>query len=157
MKFKYTKYFFALAFIVATMFFMYNKFFPNDDENHQDHLHQQAHIALHNKEYERAIAACDKAIQLDQSSMRAYQIYVKKSQALNKLHRYQEALDSANLAIEIDPKKEEAYLAKVDPLFVLGREEELIAVLEEILVINHHTPLEAFLNFLKRERDKYQY
>ena len=156
MKFKYAKYFFALAFVVATMFFVYNKFFPND-ENHQDNLHQQAHIALHNKEYEQAISAYDKAIQLDPSSIRAYHIYVKKSQALNKLHRYQEALDSANLAIEIDPNKEEAYVAKVDPLFVLGREEELIAVLEKILVINHHNPLGAFLNILKRERDKYPY
>ena len=61
MKFKYTKYFFALTFVVATMFFAYNKFFPNG-ENHQDTLHQQADIALHNKEYEQAIAACDKAI-----------------------------------------------------------------------------------------------
>ena len=46
---------------------------------------------------------------------------------------------------------------KVEPLFHLGQEEELTAVLEEIIVINPHTPLKAFLNCLRRDRDKAAY
>ena len=57
-------------------------------------------------------------------------MYVKKAKALNKLHRYEEALKSADLAVTIYPKKEEAYLVKVDALFNLGAEEELTAILE---------------------------
>ncbi|WHA07581.1 hypothetical protein N3Z16_09075 (plasmid) [Candidatus Megaera polyxenophila] len=57
-----------------------------------------------------------------------------------KLHRYEEALKSADVAVTIYPKKEEAYLVKVDALFNLGAEEELTAILEEIESINPHTP-----------------
>ena len=73
------------------------------------------------------------------------------------MERYKEALDSANLAIAIDPKNEEGYSVKVEPLFHLGREEELTAVLEEIIAINPHNPLKTFLNCLRRDRGKAQY
>jgi tetratricopeptide (TPR) repeat protein len=84
-------------------------------------------------------------------------MYIKKAKALNRMERYREALDSANLAIAIDSKNEEGYSVKVEPLFHLGREEELTAVLEEIIVINPHSPLKAFLNCLRKDRDKAQY
>jgi tetratricopeptide (TPR) repeat protein len=84
-------------------------------------------------------------------------MYVKKAKALNKLHRYLEALESADSAITVYPKKEEAYLAKVDALFNLGREEEMTAVLEEIESINPHTPLKPLLNALRAERGKARY
>ena len=48
-------------------------------------------------------------------------------------------------------------IPKVEPLFHLGREEELTAVLEEIIAINPHSPLKAFLNCLRKDRDKAQY
>ena len=84
-------------------------------------------------------------------------MHVKKAKALNKLHRYEEALKSADLAVTIYPKKEEAYLVKVDALFNLGAEEELTAILEEIESINPHTPLKPLLNSLRLERGKVQY
>ena len=84
-------------------------------------------------------------------------MYIKKAKALNRMERYREALDSANLAIAIDSKNEEGYSVKVEPLFHLGREEELTAVLEEIIAINPHSPLKAFLNCLRKDRDKAQY
>ncbi len=84
-------------------------------------------------------------------------MYVKKAKALNKLHRYEEALKSADLAVTIYPKKEEAYLVKVDALFTLGAEEELTTILEEIESINSHTPLKPLLNSLRLERGKVQY
>ena len=73
------------------------------------------------------------------------------------MHRYEEALKTSDLAIAIYPKKEEAYLVQVDALFYLGLEEELAAVLEEILVINPHTPLKPLLNSLRLQRGKAQY
>ncbi|NDA90366.1 MAG: hypothetical protein EBY20_05610, partial [Alphaproteobacteria bacterium] len=119
--------------------------------------HHQAHIALHDEKYEHVIEICDQAIQPNTSPINRYFVYVKKAKALNKLHRYEEALKSSDLAIAIYPKKEEAYLAQVDALFNLGLEEELITVLEEIVSINPHTPLKPLLNSLRLERGKVQY
>ncbi|MCP5374879.1 MAG: hypothetical protein H6743_02125 [Rickettsiaceae bacterium] len=114
-------------------------------------------MALHNEKYEHVIEICDQAIQTDSSSVNRYLIYVKKAKALNKLHRYEEALKTSELAVTIYPKKEEAYLVQVDVLFNLGLEEELMTVLEEIVSINPHTPLKALLNSLRLQRGKVQY
>ena len=156
MQFNYVKYLFVLVFIVVG-FFIYKIFFSNNTVEDHGHLHHQAHVALHNKEYDQVIYLCDKVIETDPSSPAAYQMYIKKAKALNRMERYKEALDSANLAIAIDSKNEEGYSVKVEPLFHLGREEELTAVLEEIIAINPHSPLKAFLNCLRKDRDKAQY
>jgi len=103
------------------------------------------------------IELCDQAIQASASSINQYLMYVKKAKALNKLHRYEEALKSAEAAVAIYPKKEEAYLVQVDSLFNLGMDEELTAVLEEIMAINPRTPLKSLLNSLRLERNKAQY
>ena len=60
-------------------------------------------------------------------------------------------------AIALNPHSEEAYETKVYPLFQLRREEELTAVLEEIIVLNPHTPLRGFLNYLRADRGKVNY
>ena len=120
-------------------------------------MHHQVHIALHDEKYEHVIELCDQAIQTDTSSTNIYLMYVKKAKALNKLHRYEEALANADSAITIYPRKEEAYLAKVDALYSLGKEEEMTAVLEEIESINPHTPLKPLLNSLRIEREKAGY
>ena len=156
MQFNYVKYLFVLVFLLGG-FFIYKIFFSNNTVDDHGHLHHQAHVALHNKEYDQVIYLCDKAIATDPSSPAAYQMYIKKAKALNRMERYREALDSADLAIAIDSKNEEGYSVKVEPLFHLGREEELTAVLEEIIVINPHSPLKAFLNCLRKDRDKAQY
>jgi tetratricopeptide (TPR) repeat protein len=135
----------------------YTRFFSENIADNWQHLHHQAHIALHNEKYEHVIEICDQAIQPNTSPINRYFVYVKKAKALNKLHRYEEALKSSDLAIAIYPKKEEAYLAQVDALFNLGLEEELITVLEEIVSINPHTPLKPLLNSLRLERGKVQY
>ena len=75
----------------------------------------------------------------------------------NKLHSYKEAIETANQAIALNPHSEEAYETKVYPLFQLRREEELTAVLEEIIVLNPHTPLRGFLNYLRADRGKVNY
>ena len=68
-----------------------------------------------------------------------------------------EAIETANQAIALNPHSEEAYETKVYPLFQLRREEELTAVLEEIIVLNPHTPLRGFLNYLRADRGKVNY
>jgi tetratricopeptide (TPR) repeat protein len=157
MKCRYTKYllWFTLGAIISLV--IYTRFFSENIADNWQHLHHQAHIALHNEKYEHVIEICDQAIQPNTSPINRYFVYVKKAKALNKLHRYEEALKSSDLAIAIYPKKEEAYLAQVDALFNLGLEEELITVLEEIVSINPHTPLKPLLNSLRLERGKVQY
>ena len=157
MKCNYIKYLLLLIFVVLTSFIIYTTFFLNGNAENWHNLHHQAHMALHNEKYEHVIEICDQAIKADASSDNRYLMYVKKAKALNKLHRYEEALKSADLAVTIYPKKEEAYLVKVDALFTLGAEEELTAILEEIESINPHTPLKPLLNSLRLERGKVQY
>ena len=157
MKCRYTKYllWFMLGALISLV--AYTRFFSENIADNWQHLHHQAHIALHNEKYEHVIEICDQEIQSNTSPINRYFVYVKKAKALNKLHRYEEALKSSDLAIAIYPKKEEAYLAQVDALFNLGLEEELITVLEEIVSINPHTPLKPLLNSLRLERGKVQY
>ena len=156
MKCRYTKYllWFMLGALISLV--AYTRFFSENIADNCQHLHHQSHIALHNEKYEHVIEICDQAIKADTSPDNRYLIYVKKAKASNKLHRYEEALKSADLAVAIYPKKEEAYLAQVDALFNLGLEEELITVLEEIVSINPHTPLKPLLNSLRLERGKVQ-
>lgn len=135
----------------------YTQFFKTNITNNRQHLHHQAHMALHDEKYEHVIELCDQAIQNDDSPANKYLMYIKKAKALNKLHRYAEALESVDSAITIYPRKEDAYLTTVDALFSLGREEELTSVLEEIESINPHTPLKPLLNSLRIERGKAQY
>ena len=154
MKCNNTKYLLSLIFVSLISVVIYKTFFLNGNTENR---HHQAHIALHDEKYEHVIEICDQAIKADASSDNRYLMYVKKAKALNKLHRYEEALKSADLAVTIYPKKEEAYLVKVDALFNLGAEEELTATLEEIESINPHTPLKPLLNSLRLERGKAQY
>jgi tetratricopeptide (TPR) repeat protein len=156
MKHNYIKYLSVLIFVVS-IFFIYKIFFSNNTVDNHGHLHHQTHIALHDEKYEHVIELCDKAIQASASSVNQYLMYVKKAKALNKLHRYEEALKNAEAAVAIYPKKEEAYLVQVDALFNLGMDEELTAVLEEIMAINPRTPLKPLLNSLRLERNKAQY
>lgn len=142
---------------VSAIFLIYKVFFSSNTVEDHGNLHHQAHIALHDEKYEHVIEICNQVIEVDPSSPSTYHMYIKKAKALNKLAHYKEALDSADAAIAIDSKSEEGYSVKVEPLFHLRREEELTAVLEEIIVINPHTPLKAFLNCLRRDRDKAAY
>jgi len=153
MKCNNTKYLLSLIFVSLISVVIYKTFFLNGNTENR---HHQAHIALHDEKYEHVIEICDQAIQPNTSPINRYFVYVKKAKALNKLHRYEEALKSSDLAIAIYPKKEEAYLVQVDALFNLGSEEELITVLEEIVSINPHTPLKPLLNSLRLERGKVQ-
>ena len=114
-------------------------------------------MALHDEKYEYVIETCDKVIQSTTSSANRYTMYLKKTTALNKLHWYEEGLETANLAVKLYPKKEAAYLVKVDALFNLEKEDELIGTLEEIVVINPHIPLKRLLNSLRIERNKTKY
>lgn len=157
MRCNYAKYFLLFILVAAISFVAYTRFLTKDNTNNWHHLHHQAYLALHNEKYEHVIELCDQVIELDLSDMQKYLSYVKKANALKKLHRYEEALKTSDLAIAIYPKKEEAYLVQVDALFYLGLEEELAAVLEEILVINPHTPLKPLLNSLRLQRGKAQY
>lgn len=157
MKFNYNKCLLLLMSVALIGFVIYIKFLLKNDTGTWHHLHHQAHTALHDEKYEHVVELCDQAIQIDTSSVYRYLMYVKKAKALNKLHRYDEALKNADLAIAIYPKREEAYLVQVDALFNLGLEEELTAVLEEIESINPRTPLKPLLNSLRLQRDKAKY
>ena len=59
----------------------HSKFSNNTVDDH-GHLHHQAHVALHNEEYDQVIYLCNKAIAADPSSPAAYQMYIKKAKAL---------------------------------------------------------------------------
>ena len=157
MKYRYTKYllWFMLGAIISLV--VYPRYFEKNIINNRQNLHHQAQIALHDEKYEHVIELCEQAIQADASSTNLYLMHVKKAKALNKLHRYAEAIESADSAVTIYPRKEDDYLVKVDPLFNLGREEELTAILEEIEAINPHTPFKPLLNALRLERGKAQY
>ena len=146
-----------LILVALTSFVIYATLFLKNNEETWHHLHHQAYTALHNEQYEHVIDICDQAPQIDTSPVNKYLMYIKKAKALNKLHRYEEALQTSELDVEVDPKKEEAYLIQVDALFYLGLEEELTAVLEEVVLINPHTPLKPLLNSLRLERGKAKY
>jgi len=130
-------------------------FFPLKD--HWQHHYTRSEIALKNDQYQNAVESCNKAIELEPDHPNIYEVYVNKAKALNKLHSYKEAIETANQAIALNPHSEEAYETKVYPLFQLRREEELTAVLEEIIVINPHNPLRGFLNYLRADRGKVNY
>ncbi len=146
--------FFLFVFISTILYLL---FFSATTKDNWQRLHHQAHMALHDEKYEYVIETCDKAIQSTTSSANKYTMYIKKTTALNKLHRYEEGLESANLAVKLYPKKEAAYLVKVDSLFNLEKEDELIGTLEEIILINPRTPFKHLLNSLRIEHGKTKY
>jgi tetratricopeptide (TPR) repeat protein len=157
MKCNYTKYLLIFIVVALISFAAYTRFLTKDNTNNWHHLHHQAYLALHDEKYEHVIELCNQAIEPDIAVIDRYFMLVKKAKALNKLHRYDEALKTSDLAVKIYPKKEEAYLVQVDALFNLGLEEELTTVLEEIELINPHTPLKPLLNALRAERGKAKY
>ena len=157
MKCNYTKCLLWFMLGTAISFAAYTIFLSKDNVDNWHHLHHQAYLALHDEEYEQVIEICNQAIQVDTLPVNRYLIYIKKAKALNKLHRYEEALQTSELAVELYPKKEEAYLVQVDALFHLGLEEELTAILEEIIAINPYTPLKPLLNSLRSQRGKVKY
>ncbi len=106
MKCNNTKYLLSLIFVGLISVVIYRTFFLNGNTENR---HHQVYIALHNEKYEHVIEICDQAIQSSTSPINRYFMYVKKAKALNKLHRYEEALKNSDLAIAIYPKKEEAY------------------------------------------------
>jgi tetratricopeptide (TPR) repeat protein len=153
---KCRKYLYITASIII-LFILYNKFSVHTKIDEWKLFHHQVHTALHNEEYEKVIEACDDIIHKNPHSLELYPIYVKKSQALSKLHLYKESLEVANIAITINNQKEDGFLAKVDPLFQLNRDEELTAVLEEVIILNPNTHYKALLNCMRRDRCKVAY
>ena len=83
MKCRYTKYllWFMLGALISLV--AYTRFFSENIADNCQHLHHQAHIALHNEKYEHVIEICDQAIKADTSPDNRYLIYVKKAKALN--------------------------------------------------------------------------
>ena len=112
MKCRYTKCLLWFMLGAVTSIVIYEFFTDNTKWNWQN-LHHQAYTALHDEKYEHAIEICDQAIKASTSSVDKYQMYVKKGKALNKLHRYEKALENADSAVAIYPKKEEAYLVNL--------------------------------------------
>lgn len=140
---------FLLGGLVVFAFFKFN--------NGYLHHHHQAVVALQESRYEDVINSCEEALKLRPNHPNAYGLYTKKAKALNKLHEYKLALEAADKAIVLNPKYEEAYLAKVDALFALNDDNELANVLEEIIYLNPHSPLKGLLNSLRKEHGKWCY
>ena len=157
MKYNYTKFLLWFMLGAAISFVACIRLLSKDNTDNWHNLHHQAYLALHNEEYEQVIELCNQAIQVNTLPVNKYLLYVKKAKALNKLNRYEEALQTSELAVELYPQKEDAYLVQVDALFRLGLEEELTAVLEEIIAINPYTPLKSLLNCLRYQRGKAKY
>lgn len=127
------------------------------EKDYWQHHYTQSGIALKDAQYQNVIDSCNKAIELNPDHPNTYAVYVNKAKALNKMNRYEEAIKTANQAIALNPCLEEGYGVKVYPLFQLQRQEELTTVLEEIIVIDPHSPLKGFLNSLRVDRGKAEY
>jgi len=85
-------------------------------------------IALFNiKHYDEALAACEKAIQLDPDYGIAY--YIEGS----ILYRYQEALAVCEQAIHLDPNNANAHIGKGNVLYNLKRYEEALIAYEQAI------------------------
>jgi len=89
-------------------------------------------------QYEEAIAACDKAIQLDPTNADAY---YNKGVAFDNLDRFEEAIVAYDKTIEIAPDYERAYNNKGYVLLKLGRYDEAITSLNKAIELN---PKDAF-------------
>ena len=76
------------------------------------------------KQYEEALAAFERVIELDPTRASAY---IDKGNALYKLRRYEEALEAFSRALELDPGYVLAYTSKGDVLYTLKRYEEALA------------------------------
>lgn len=151
MKLKYKKSVLLLLAIIG-LFFIYKKGYSESNENIIQPLNHQGNIAF--KDPEKAIIFYDRFILHNSNSVYVYQIYVKKAQALNKLARYQDAINTLDVAIGLNPKKEDAYLTKIDSLLQLNEKDEVINVLEEILELNPNSQHKQFLNQLREEGDE---
>jgi tetratricopeptide (TPR) repeat protein len=85
------------------------------------------------KNYEKALAAFEKAVELDPQYIDAW---VGMSGTLGKLHRYKEGLTAADKALAIDRKNELAWVQKAAHLGSLKRYQEALAAAEEALKLD---------------------
>ena len=111
-------------------------------KDYWQHHYHQAVSALQEARYNAVIESCNEAIKLNPNHPNIYAVYTKKAKALNKIYSYNLAIEAANKAIAINPKYED---------------EELASVLEEVLILNPHTPLKGLLNSLRKDRGKWSY
>ena len=83
MKCRYTKYllWFMLGAIISLV--AYTRFFSENIADNWQHLHHQAHIALHNEKYEHVIEICDQGIQSDTSSVNRFTNFCLKKSLLS--------------------------------------------------------------------------
>ena len=80
--------------------------------------------------YNEAIAAYNKAIELDPNYVAAWG---NKGNALYTLVRYDEALAAYNKTIELDPNNTKAWFAKGVALYTLGRYDEALAAYNKVI------------------------
>jgi tetratricopeptide (TPR) repeat protein len=62
--------------------------------------------------YQEVIEVCDKAIALDLNRDNLYVVHTNRGVALNKLKRYKEAVEAAEIALKLNPKHELAIFVK---------------------------------------------
>jgi tetratricopeptide (TPR) repeat protein len=130
-------------------------FWPSKD--HFQHHYTQSTIAFKGNQYKSVVDSCNKALELNNNHPHEYDVYLNKAKALSKMGFFQEALEAADKAIALEPCSEEAYVAKIYPLYQLQQEEELTAILEEIIAIDPDTPYKGLLNCLRVDRGKVKY
>ena len=87
---------------------LYQEFIENGDKN----------IAL--DFYYKTIEVCDKAISLKTNRNDLYIVYANKGLALNKLGRYKEAIETAEIALKLNPDYELASFVKKHALSSLN-------------------------------------
>jgi len=151
MKLKYKKSLLLLLTLVG-LFVVYKKCSSVPNKGITESVNHQGNISF--EDPEQALVFYDRFILHNSNSLYVYQIYVQKAQVLNTLGRYQEAIDTLDVAIGLNPKKEDAYLTKIDSLLQLNEKDEVINVLEEILELNPNSQHKQFLNQLREEYDE---
>jgi tetratricopeptide (TPR) repeat protein len=93
----------------------------------------RAKARLEKREYGKAIAECDKALELDFDSAEAYQV---RAEARNGKGEHERAVDDCDQAISINPEFIEAYNARAIAWFEKGKYSKAIADCNQALKIN---------------------
>ncbi len=104
-----------------------------------------AHTADYQSEYrsdhEDAVAAFDRAVNLDPDHAEAWFL---KGVALATLERHEEALSAAEQVVRLRPSDHDAWLHKAVALDQLGRHQSALAALERVLELRPHHQEAAF-------------
>lgn len=96
----------------------------NSDEIEADKLKEQGNQFLKDKEYEQAVVAYSKAIDLCPAGKNTYVYYANRAAAYVYLKNYESCLEDCNVSITLNPGYAKAHARASTAALALGRHEE---------------------------------